>query len=212
MAGVPPAERVLFSPACERNKGPILAVLQDWLPAKARVLEIGSGSGQHASHFCQQRAGLLWQTSERPEALADLQAQLETVDRASLAPNSQLPAAIPLEVTCSKQWPRTIVDAVFSANTCHIMPAAALPALLAGSARVLRPGGLLLLYGPFHDGGAHTAPSNAAFDDHLRSLDPAMGVRDALELQEQARGLGLEPVADVAMPAHNRLLVLERRP
>jgi len=212
MAEVRPAERVLFSPACERNKGPILAVLQDWLPPQARVLEIGSGSGQHASYFCQQRAGLLWQTSERPEALADLQAQLETVDPASLAPHSQLPAAIPLEVTCSEQWPRTIVDAVFSANTCHILPAAALPALCAGSARVLRPGGLLLLYGPFHDGGVHTAPSNAAFDDHLRSLDPAMGVRDALELQEQARGLGLEPMADVAMPAHNRLLVLERRP
>ncbi len=212
MARVRPAERVLFSPACERNKGPILAVLQDWLPPQARVLEIGSGSGQHASYFCQQRAGLLWQTSERPEALADLQAQLKTVDPASLAPHSQLPAAIPLEVTSSEQWPRMIVDAVFSANTCHILPAAALPALLAGSARVLRPGGLLLLYGPFHDGGVHTAPSNAAFDAHLRSLDPAMGVRDALELQEQARGLGLEPVADVAMPAHNRLLVLERRP
>jgi hypothetical protein len=77
---------------------------------------------------------------------------------------------------------------------------------------VLRTGGLLLLYGPFHDGGVHTSPSNAAFDAHLRSLDPAMGVRDALELQELARGLALEPVADVAMPANNRMLVLTRQP
>jgi hypothetical protein len=76
---------------------------------------------------------------------------------------------------------------------------------------VLRPGGLLLLYGPFHDGGVHTAASNAAFDAHLRSLDPAMGVRDARELQDHARGLGLEPLADVAMPANNRTLVLKRR-
>jgi hypothetical protein len=75
---------------------------------------------------------------------------------------------------------------------------------------VLRPGGLLLLYGPFHDGGVHTAASNAAFDAHLRSIDPAMGVRDARELQDQARGLGLEPLADVAMPANNRTLVLKR--
>jgi SAM-dependent methyltransferase len=124
-------------------------------------------------------------------------------------------------VTCSAQWPRPTetgpaktapFDAVFSANPCHIMPAAALPQLLAGAARVLRPGGLLLLYGPFHNGDVHTAPSNAAFDAHLRSLDPAMGVRDAVELQEQARGLGLEPLADVAMPANNRVLVLARRP
>jgi hypothetical protein len=75
---------------------------------------------------------------------------------------------------------------------------------------VLRPGGLLLLYGPFHDGGVHTAASNASFDAHLRSIDPAMGVRDARELQDQARGLGLEPLADVAMPANNRTLVLKR--
>jgi hypothetical protein len=91
------------------------------------------------------------------------------------------------------------------------MPAPAVPLLLAGAARVLRPGGVLLLYGPFHDGGVHTAASNAAFDQHLRSLDPTMGVRDALELVEQAQGLGLAALADVAMPANNRILVLQRR-
>jgi SAM-dependent methyltransferase len=210
---------VLFSPACERNKAPILAVLEPWLPPSARVLEIGSGSGQHASFFCGQIAGLVWQASEKKDALAGLQAQLTAVPPASLAPGSKLLDAIALDVMAAEQWPRRsgngalagAFDAVFSANTCHIMPAAAVPHLLAGAARVLRPGGLLLLYGPFHDGGVPTSASNAAFDAHLRSLDPAMGVRDALELQEQARGLGLEPLADGAMPANNRMLVLQRR-
>ncbi|MFM7452875.1 MAG: DUF938 domain-containing protein [Cyanobium sp.] len=210
---------VLFSPACERNKGPILAVLRQWLPPGARVLEIGSGSGQHASYFCQQISALQWQASERQEVLADLQAQLVALPPASLAPGARLWPAIPLDVMAAEQWPLPsgngesagAFDALFSANTCHIMPAAALPHLLAGAARVLRPGGLLLLYGPFHDGGVHTAESNASFDAHLRSLDPAMGVRDAQALQEQARGLGLEPLADLAMPANNRMLVLERR-
>ena len=195
---------MLFSPACERNQGPILAVLQDWLPPGAQVLEIGSGSGQHAAFFCQQIAGLTWQASERQDNLAALQSQL-----AALSPS--LPPAIALDVTDAGQWPRQSFDAVFTANTTHIMPAPAVPLLLAGAARVLRPGGLLLLYGPFHDGGVHTAASNAAFDQHLRSLDPAMGVRDALELVEQAQGLGLAALADVAMPANNRILVLQRR-
>lgn len=194
---------MLFSPACERNKGPILAVLEEWLPARAQVLEIGSGSGQHAAFFCQQIGGIAWQTSERQESLTDLQAQLE-----ALSPT--LPAAIALDVTDAGQWPCQSFDAVFSANTAHIMSAAAVTHLLAGASQVLRPSGLLLLYGPFHDGGIHTAASNAAFDEHLRSLDPAMGVRDAIELVQQAQNLGLELLADLPLPANNRMLVLER--
>ena len=212
MAALQRWQRVQFSPACERNKGPILAELQRWLPAPARVLEVGSGSGQHATFFCQEIAGLVWQASEREEALADLQAQLNALPAAGLAPGSRLEPAIRLDVTAARQWPDPGFDAVFTANTCHIMPEAAVPALLAGTARVLRPGGVLLLYGPFHQGGVPTAPSNAAFDAHLRSLDPAMGVRDALELQEWGRSLGLATLADRALPANNRMLVLERRP
>lgn len=195
---------MLFSPACERNKGPILAVLKEWLPAQALVLEIGSGSGQHAAFFCQQIAGLSWQASERQESLTDLQAQLE-----ALSPT--LPPAIALDVTDAGQWPSQSFDAVFSANTAHIMSAAAVTHLLAGASLVLRPSGLLLLYGPFQDGGIHTAASNAAFDQHLRSLDPAMGVRDAIELVQQAQNLGLDLLADLPLPANNRMLVLERR-
>lgn len=199
---------MLYSAAAERNREPILSVLGDWLPAGARVLEIGAGSGQHATFFCQRIAALHWQSSERPEALADLAEALAAVDRTELAPASLLPAPIALDVAHALSWPGGEWEAVFTANTCHIMPESALPHLLAGSRRVLRPGGLLLLYGPFHDNGAPTAASNAAFDAHLRSIDPSMGVRDAVVLQEQARGLGLEPLADVAMPANNRLLIL----
>lgn len=202
-------QTVLHSPACERNRGPILAMLQDWLPEGARVLEIGSGSGHHAAFFCGQIPGLAWQPSEREGALAPLRAQLVALSTTPRAPQSELLPPIPLDVTEAGQWPHQGFDAVFTANTCHIMPTLALAQLLAGAARVLVPGGLLLLYGPFHDGGMHTAASNVTFDEHLRSLDPAMGVRDALALQDQAAALGLQPLADVAMPANNRTLIFQ---
>lgn len=199
---------MLHSAACERNREPILAVLRDWLPPSARLLEIGSGSGQHAAFLCERIAGLHWQATERKEELRDLRANLAALNPARLAAASMLAAARELDVTRREDWPPGPWDAVFTANTCHIMPESALPHLLAGSRRALRPGGLLLLYGPFHHNGVPTAPSNAAFDAHLRSIDPAMGVRDAVALQEQARGLGLAPLADLAMPANNRMLIL----
>ena len=209
MARLQTRHTVLLSPACERNKEPILEVLQAWLPERARVLEIGSGSGQHAAFFCGQIQGLAWQASEREQALKTLQSQLGVLPPDSLAPGAQLHQPIRLDVTAAEQWPRQLFDAVFTANTCHIMPAKALGQLLAGSFQLLQPGGLLLLYGPFHDGGVHTSASNHAFDAHLRSLDPAMGVRDALEIKEQATALGLQPLADLAMPANNRTLIFK---
>jgi len=199
---------VLFSPAAERNKLAILGVLRDWLSPPLHLLEIGSGSGQHGHFCCSQLAGLHWQTSERAEVLRDLQSTLAAVDPTELAHGAELAPPLELDVTQPASWPRGPYDAVFSANTCHIIAESALPGLLACSVQALRPDGLLLLYGPFHDSGVHTAESNAAFDAHLRSLDPAMGVRDAVTLQEQARGLGLMPLADVAMPANNRILIL----
>ena len=199
---------MLFSPACERNKQPILEVLQGWLSPPLRVLEIGSGSGQHAAHFCASMPGLHWQTSERGAALADLAETLAALAQQTLAAGSALPLPVELDVTQPGTWPQGSWDAVFSANTCHILPESALPGLLACSRSALRPGGLLLLYGPFHDGGVHSAASNAAFDAQLRRRDAAMGLRDAVELQERARSLGLQPLADVVMPANNRLLIL----
>jgi SAM-dependent methyltransferase len=202
---------MLCSAACERNKQPILEVLERWLPAAARVLEVGSGSGQHAVHFARHLPGVRWQPSELGDHLGDLAERLHQEGRSGLAAGASIAEAVELDVTRPQQWPGGPFDAVFSANTCHIMPAAAVSQLLAGAARVLRSGGLLLLYGPFRDGKAHTAPSNAAFDAHLRSLDPAMGVRDAREMASQALALGLSLRADQPMPANNRLLVFERR-
>ncbi|TVS05253.1 MAG: DUF938 domain-containing protein [Cyanobium sp. PLM2.Bin73] len=200
-----------FSAACERNQQPILDVLRAWLPAAARVLEVGSGSGQHAVHMARHLAGLHWQPSDQPP-LHDLDERLELEGRSGLAEGAVIAQALELDVTRPEQWPSGPFDAVFTANTCHIMPAAAVPQLLAGAARVLRAGGLLLLYGPFRNGEQHTAPSNATFDSHLRSLDPAMGVRDARELASQAQALELVLQADQSLPANNRMLVFERQP
>ncbi|NDC34016.1 MAG: DUF938 domain-containing protein [Synechococcaceae bacterium WB9_2_112] len=197
---------MLFSEACERNKQPIAQALEGWLPRPARVFEVGSGSGQHAVHFTRQRDRLHWHPSERPGQLAGLQERIDREGRGALAPGSALADAVALDVTTGP-WPPGPFDAVFTANTAHIMPASAVPDLVAGAAALLGPGGLLLLYGPFSDGGRHTAPSNAAFDAHLRSIDPTMGVRDADWIIALARRHGMQPRADQAMPANNRLLV-----
>lgn len=191
-----------WSEACERNREPILTVLRRWLPQDARVLEIGSGSGQHAVAFSRSLAGVHWQASEHPDAVGPLAERLRS--------EGPLPEALPLDVRMRHHWPLHAYEAVFSANTCHILPREGVSDLLALAATVLRPGGLLLLYGPFHDAGVHTAASNAAFDTHLRSLDPSMGVRDALELKAEALALGLTTAAEEAMPANNRMLIFQR--
>ena len=197
---------MLFSEACERNKEPIAIELERWLPRPARVLEVGSGSGQHAVHVTRRLGQLQWQPSERAENLEALQARLTLEGRTQLAAGSALADAIGLDVS-TDAWPAGPFDAVFTANTAHIMPASAVPQLVAGAASILSPGGLLLLYGPFSDGGRHSAPSNAAFDAHLRSIDGSMGVRDADWIGELAQLAGLSALAEVAMPANNRLLV-----
>ena len=200
-----------YSAACERNREPILQMLQGWLPQGARVLEVGSGSGQHAVFFCQQLAGLQWQPSERPGQLSGLAARIALEGEQGLAAGTALAQPLSLDVDLAEEWPQSRFDAVFSANTAHIMAAASVPRLLAGAAGVLEPGGLLLLYGPFAEAGTPLEPSNAAFDEHLRCLDPTMGLRDAAEIREQASGLGLEAIADVAMPAQNRTLIFRRQ-
>lgn len=211
MAKASAMQPVLFSPACERNKRPICELLRQWLPRGGRVLEIGSGSGQHAEFFCQQLSDLSWQPSELHGALADLRERMAAA-RASGELASPLEEPIELDVNRQEQWPRQAYDAVFSANTTHIMAAHCVPQLLAGAARVLAPGGLLLLYGPFLVGGLASSASNGEFDTCLRQRDPAMGLRDAQEIERQAASLGLRLLADVTMPAHNRTLILGRDP
>ena len=205
-----PAIVVLHSPACERNQEPILELLSQWLPPNAQVLEIGSGSGQHAIFFARTLAGLQWQPSDRRETLHDLAERIALEGRDGLAPGARIADPLELDVDQADHWPERPFDAVFSANSCHIMALASVANLMAGAARRLVPGGLLVLYGPFQDGGIHTAASNAAFDAHLRSLNPAMGLRDAKEITGWAQAHGLSAKVDQPMPAQNRTLVFQR--
>ncbi len=191
----------MFSAACDRNKEPILGQLRRWLPPGARVLEVGSGTGQHARHFCASIEGLRWQPTELAPNLERLRSLLLQPPR----PDGLL-EPISLDARQSP-WPTGPFEAVFTANTAHIMPWEAVLALLAGAARVLAPQGLLLLYGPFSVGGVHTARSNAAFDAELRARDPSMGVRDGLAIKAEAARVGLNLAEGVDLPANNRMLI-----
>lgn len=189
-----------FSAACERNREPILAVLREVLPGPGKVLEIGSGTGQHAVYFGDHLPYLTWQPSDLPHNHASINAWL---DEAEL-PNVLRPLA--LDVT-SGDWPAGPFDAVFAANTCHIMAWDEVRAMFAGVARVLRQGGLMCVYGPFNYGGKFTSESNALFDMSLKAQGEQMGIRGFEEVDSVAGENGLGLVKDYEMPAHNRLLV-----
>lgn len=192
-----------FSPAAERNRRPILSVLRRHLGSGCRVLEIGAGTGQHARYFASELAEAEWQASDMAPNLPSLAAGLQRPD----AP--RLPPPVALDVL-RDDWPAGPFDAVYSANTAHIMSWAAVCAMLAGVARVLGPDGLLLIYGPFARGGSHTSESNRRFDRELRDRDPAMGIRDLDDMEAEAARNGLEREAEYAMPANNLLLVWRR--
>lgn len=188
------------SPACERNRAPILEQLQALLPPSGLVLEIASGSGQHAVHFAAGLPGLHWQpTDADPVALASVAAW-----RAEAALPNLLP---PLALSVLEPWPIAQADAIFCANMVHISPWECTLALLAGAARVLPPGGRLVLYGPYRRDGQMVA-SNVAFDESLRRRDPRWGVRDLEALLAAATGFSLERI--VEMPANNLIVSLSR--
>ncbi|MDT0617904.1 DUF938 domain-containing protein [Salinisphaera sp. P385] len=194
-----PVEDKPFAPACERNRDPILAVLQRYLGDCRRVLEIGSGTGQHAVHFGAAMPHLVWQTSDVADNHPGIRAWL---DEAGLS-NVREPLA--LDVT--GDWPADDFDAVFTANTLHIMDWSAVRAFFEGVDRVLAPGGWLIVYGPFHYQGRPTGEGNARFDASLRTQPGGMGIRDMAAVGPLAAGAGLRLVEDVAMPADNRCLV-----
>ncbi|MBW2423600.1 MAG: DUF938 domain-containing protein [Deltaproteobacteria bacterium] len=194
------------APATHRNREPILAVLSRWLIEPAAVLEIASGTGQHAVFFAERLPHVEWQPSERdPEGLASIEAWV--VD--SGLPNVTRPIALD---ACAEAWSVGQVDAIFNANMIHIAPWEVALGLFEGAGRVLRPGGLLFLYGPFRMAGEHTAPSNAAFDADLRRRDPRWGVRDVEAVEAVAERAGLFLVEHDELPANNRLLVFRRDP
>ncbi len=190
--------------ATGRNREAILDVLRRVLPERGFVLEIASGSGQHAAHFAQHLPGLTWQPTDVEEpALASIAAWAAHEDLSNVLPPIRLS-------TTDDPWPVASADAIFCANMIHIAPWEAGLGLVAGAGRVLAPGGPLVLYGPFREGGAHTAPSNESFDASLRSRDPSWGVRDLEAVIAAAAPHGLVFDRIVAMPANNRIVVLRR--
>jgi hypothetical protein len=198
-----------FSPSCERNRDPILEVLRVHFAGVRHVLEIGSGTGQHAVHFAAAMPWLQWQCSDRVEHLPGIRAWL---DEAAL-PN--MPVPVELDVAHGS-WPPTDFDAVFTANTLHIMGWEEVEALFVGLGEKLAFAAAaatsftLAIYGPFNYGGDFTSDSNRAFDASLRARDPRMGIRDFEAVNGLARGIGLELIADIAMPANNRFPVWRR--
>jgi cyclopropane fatty-acyl-phospholipid synthase-like methyltransferase len=191
------------SEACERNKEPILAVLRDALARARTVLEVGSGTGQHAVHFAAHLPQLSWQPSEVPDLLAPL------AERLRLEGGANLRAPLALDVRATP-WACTPVDAVFSANTLHIMSWDSVGHFFRGVGGVLGGDGVLCVYGPFNYDGQYTSASNAQFDAWLHARDPLSGLRDFAAVNALARAQGLELAADHAMPANNRTLVWRR--
>lgn len=190
------------APACERNRDPILDVLRPWFADRHRVLEIGSGTGEHAVHFAAAMPQLSWQTSDRPEALPGIRAWL---DHAGL---SNTPPPLALDVTGA--WPEGPFDAIFSANTLHIMAWPEVQQLFASLPAACTPDARMAIYGPFHEHGRPTSVSNADFDASLKARDPRMGVRDLEAVDALAVAAGFKLERRQPMPAHN-LCVFWRR-
>jgi len=192
-----------FAPSCERNREPILAVLRDGFAPCTRVLEVGSGTAQHAVYFAAALAHLTWQCSDCAEALPGMRLWL---DEAALA---NTPPPLLLDVECGP-WPAPRFDAMFSANTAHIMRWEQVQAWFARLPQVLSVGAVFVLYGPFKRNGAHTSDGNARFDAQLRTQAPQRGLRDVEALDALARAAGMHRVADIPMPANNACLIWRR--
>ncbi len=191
-----------YSPACERNREPILDVLRLRFASRRHVLEIGSGTGQHAVHFATALPQLTWQSSERAENLPGIRAWL---NEAAL-PNT--PA--PLELDVERSWPDGPFDAVFSANTLHIMAWQEVRQLFAHLHAITTNDALLIIYGPFNDDGRYSSESNAAFDQSLKARGEHMGIRDAQAVDALASAAGFVLLDDIAMPANNRCRIWRR--
>jgi len=194
----------LTAPAAERNKEPILEVLKRFVPETGLVLEIASGTGQHVMHFAAALPSLTWQPTDlNAEHLTSISAWIRHSGLSNVRPPFELDVG-------ADPWPVERTDVVLCFNMIHIAPWAATSGLLKGAARVLAPGGVLFLYGPYKRFGAHTAPSNEAFDADLRARDPEWGLRDMEEVVALAGRYGLSLVEIVPMPANNFSVVFRR--
>ncbi len=195
----------LTSPSVVRNRDPILTVLRRVLPSTGMVLEIASGTGEHAVYFAAALPHLKWQPSDQDE-----QALRSVAAHRAISGLSNLFAPLPLDAA-SSEWPVEQVDAIVAINMVHISPWRATHGLMAGAERVLSPGGLLYLYGAYKENGIHTAPSNEAFDADLKRRNPEWGIRNIEAVVELAGRNGLTLVERIPMPANNLSLVFRRQ-
>ena len=198
-----------FSESCEQNKDPILSIIKQYfVEENATVLEIGSGTGQHAAYFPYHLPHLTWQPSDTEENLQGIEAWRQSSNLTNTL------AAITLDVS-QTVWPVTSVDYIFSANTVHIMSWQSVISMFASIRKILKPNGIFCLYGPFNYDGQFTSPSNAQFDLWLKARDPLSGVRDFEALCSLANQPGtdspLELINDHQMPANNRILVFQKK-
>ena len=189
-----------YSQSCVENQVPILNIIKPLLTNVTTVLEVGSGTGQHAVYFAQHLPNLIWQSSDQDQYLNSINSW---IDEAKL---DNTPMAIPLDVTNTGTWPSIEVDAIFSANTAHIMSWDMVVDFFQGVGKMLNPGGMFILYGPFNYNGEYTSQSNANFDLWLKDRDPNSAIRDFEALNKLATEAELILVNDYEMPANNRIL------
>ena len=194
---------ISFSSAAERNRQPILDQLRLLLPEQGTVLEIGSGTGQHASFFTQNLPGLWWQPSDRDENLAGLEVRFSAENNQRILPPFKLDVV-------SDPWPGRSFEAAYSANTAHIMPWEEVVAMFAGVSAHLVTHARFCLYGPFNIDNCFTSESNAQFDARLRGEDPKMGIRDMAMIESLAKLHHMQFEHKFAMPANNFVLVFKR--
>lgn len=193
-----------FADSCEQNKLPILEVLRKEFSTVKTVLEIGSGTGQHAVFFAEQIPHLTWQPSDVIESHASIIAWTADSDMDNVLP--------PIELDVARHhWPRNVYDGIFSANTAHIMSWPEVVEMFSGINKILKQQGKICLYGPFNYQGQFTSPSNAHFDQWLKARDPQSGIRDFEALDTLANDNNLKLVNDYEMPVNNRLLVWQKQ-
>ncbi|MGR9115185.1 MAG: DUF938 domain-containing protein [Gammaproteobacteria bacterium] len=192
-----------FSQACENNKGPILQALRRIFVRPSLVWEIGSGTGQHACHFAQNLPHLQWQPTDKSENLAGIRSWVQASDLKNLMSPLELDVNAPV-------WPCCAIDALFTANTLHIMSWQEVEIFFGRLKILLTSSAPVCIYGPFNYGGRYTSSSNASFDSWLRARNPLSGIRDSEAILALAQGAGLQLLEDIAMPANNRLLFFKK--
>ena len=191
-----------YSESCEQNKAVILEAISSYLKPEVEVLEVGSGTGQHAVYFAEQHPLIKWQTSDRPEYLPGIEAWISDAN----LPNVENPIVLDVQ----NQWPDKKYDLIFTANTFHIMNQNDVEKCLAAGVKCLQSGGYLIVYGPFNYNGNYTSASNAQFDRWLNSQNPQSGIKHFEWIEQHCQQCGLTLINDIEMPANNRILIWQR--